>query len=524
MAGPVVAIGLDAADPELVERWAADGHLPNLARLRAAGAYGRLENIDRYRAETPWTTFLAGVRPDRTDYWGRVEFDPRNYRVFESGTYDFEEFPPFYALGGGARICAFDLPHGLASSSVEGLQAFVWGDLAPRGPAHSRPARLMNDLLNRYGSHPAVGNDFANIYDGAALDRLAADLQVGLKRRTAICRDLLQRERWDLFLAAISEPHAAGHIFWHTDMPHPLSRLAGARTGTSLLDVYRATDQSLGDILAAAPDDATIVVFSLYGMVADCLDVTSMLVLPELLYRWSFPGRAALAPGGAGAPPPASADYRQHWSREVWRLRDPEGSVELDSPDEQDERGLSLAWQPANWYGPCWPGMKAFALPSYSDGCVRVNLAGREARGRVAPEDYDAVLDEVTEVLMALRDGRGGGPVTERVIRTRRAPDDADRGRPDADLVVIWRESAVTDVFDSPTLGRIGPVPFYRAGSHRSLGFVAITGPGVTAGSELPDRPAEDLPPTILALMGQPVPARLDGDVLPLPALKRVVA
>jgi len=36
----LMVIGLDAADRELIERWADEGHLPNIAALRAAGVWG----------------------------------------------------------------------------------------------------------------------------------------------------------------------------------------------------------------------------------------------------------------------------------------------------------------------------------------------------------------------------------------------------------------------------------------------------------------------------------------------------
>ncbi|MFP6827791.1 MAG: hypothetical protein VCC36_01860, partial [Gammaproteobacteria bacterium] len=62
----IVAIGLDAADHALIEKWSADGHLPNLARLRRRGSYGTLRHIEFYSDETPWTNFLTGCTPQRT--------------------------------------------------------------------------------------------------------------------------------------------------------------------------------------------------------------------------------------------------------------------------------------------------------------------------------------------------------------------------------------------------------------------------------------------------------------------------
>lgn len=515
MARPVVAIGLDAADPALVTEWADAGHLPNLARLRAAGAWGEVRNVDRYRAETPWTSFMTGVYPDRTGYWGRIVFDPARYEVSEIGAYAFDEFPAFYGVGDDYRVCVFDVPQARLSERVNGLQALAWGAHSPRGPTQSRPARLVKDLLAQYGAHPALNNDTPNGYDRLGRARLIEDFEIGLARRTAICRDLLRRGPWDLFLTVVAETHSGGHALWHTSRPHPLDRLTNRGNGGTLLDIYRAVDRSLGEILAAAPEDAVIVVFSVHGMVANVLDVGSMMALAELMYRWNFPGTAALAPGDGGTPPDPTFDHLEHWSTELWRRRDETGARDLESPDEQAEAGLSLAWQPANWYRPCWPRMRAFAVPSYSDGYVRVNLAGRERDGIVATADYAATLDAVEAELKALRCGRSGAPLVRRVIRTRTGGADPDPRRPYADLVVRWNESAVTDTFDHPDHGRIGPVPYFRTGGHRSRGLALVAGPGIPAGAALPTAEATALAPTILSLMGAPVPDYMDSGPLP---------
>ena len=68
------------------------------------------------------------------------------------------------------------------------------------------------------------------------------------------------------------------------------------------------------------------------------------------------------------------------------------------------------------------------------------------------------------------------------------------------------------DVVDHPAAGRIGPVPFKRSGSHVHRGFLMAPEPGVGAGARLPEAHALDIPPTILTLLGAPVPAHFDGD------------
>jgi predicted AlkP superfamily phosphohydrolase/phosphomutase len=154
--------------------------------------------------------------------------------------------------------------------------------------------------------------------------------------------------------------------------------------------------------------------------------------------------------------------------------------------------------------------MKCFALPSFSQGYIRVNLVGREARGIVAPAEYLRLCDDLHEVIMALRDARTGQSVVKEIIRTRRSSLDNDPKLPDADLIIIWNE-VVTDVVDHPRFGRIGPVPYGRTGGHSERGFAIVKGQGYLPRSTLPEARLLDLAPTILALLDAPIAGYLEG-------------
>jgi predicted AlkP superfamily phosphohydrolase/phosphomutase len=157
--------------------------------------------------------------------------------------------------------------------------------------------------------------------------------------------------------------------------------------------------------------------------------------------------------------------------------------------------------------------MKAFALPSLSEGCIRLNVRGREVLGIVDPEHYGAVCEEIVNELHALRNPRTGAPVVARIRRTRNTANQAaiPGARPSpADLIVQWVSEPV-DVVDHPTVGRIGPVPAKRSGSHVHRGFIMAAGPGLPAGVHLPERHALDLAPTILTLLGAPLPKHFEG-------------
>jgi hypothetical protein len=80
---------------------------------------------------------------------------------------------------------------------------------------------------------------------------------------------------------------------------------------------------------------------------------------------------------------------------------------------------------------------------------------------------------------------------------------------PDADLVVLWTPEAA-DVVDTP-VGRIGPVPFRRTGSHVERGFMLASGSAIRVGRTMEEPHATDLAPTILSMMGVPIPAYMEG-------------
>ena len=172
-----------------------------------------------------------------------------------------------------------------------------------------------------------------------------------------------------------------------------------------------------------------------------------------------------------------------------------------------------LFFHPTVWYSAHWPAMRAFALPSFSEGYVRINLRGREAAGLVAPDEYEAVCNEVTAHIRALTNARTGKPLAKEVVRVRQSAFDRDPKLPDADLIISWHDEPA-DVVESPSFGRIGPVPYGRTGSHVNRGFVLAEGPGIEPGSTLPEGRVIDVAPTLLSLLGAPVPEYMEGKPL----------
>ncbi|ACK68712.1 type I phosphodiesterase/nucleotide pyrophosphatase [Gloeothece citriformis PCC 7424] len=550
---PVIAIGLDAGEPSLIEKWMSQGYLPNLSRWREKGIYGRLENFRDSNVETAWTTFGAGCSPQKTGFWAHMGFKEGTYETETRAAYDFQEFPAFYALGEEYKIAAFDVPQVRVTDKINGIQVGGWGAHSPQVPSSSLPESIFQEIVDKHGASPALHKDYAVCLDLKKTLEVEERIKAGTALRSAICQDLLQRDNWDLFITVFNEPHSGGHLFWQLSQPeHPLYEILRKKVSHDpLLAVYQEMDKAIGEILSKAPENASIVLFSAHGMKSATIDVPTFIMLPELMYRYCFPGKWALAKGDIADPvPPMLTKMKwNYWERHLWGDRyDPNpirrflrretptrlfNIIEpwIDKSNEPDlvslwelmRRGDRVVpWNPAQWYKPLWPSMKAFALPSFAEGYIRINLKGREPQGLVDPSDYHSVCDEICEKLNALVDPRQNIPLVKYIVRPRENPLDKNHKLPDADLIVVWNEDTSTDVVDSPEYGRFGPYPPYRGGSHREQGFIIACNSEIEPNSSLDGGHVLDLGPTILSLMGAPIPDYLEGKPLPLVSNKSV--
>ncbi|MEO1153537.1 MAG: alkaline phosphatase family protein [Pseudomonadota bacterium] len=535
MSSPLIVLGLDAADPALLETWIDAGHLPNLEAIINRGAYGRLETFDWYRAELPWTTFLTGAAPEETGYWAPIKYSPLDSKCRHIYAFDYDKFPPFYARSPkNKRMAIFDMPQA-PIADIDGVQVLAWGTHSGQTASISKPRELYQELVDKHGPHPLLNDDEASIYRADKMLDLFERMKIGIERRADICIDLLQREKWDFFLTIFGEVHVAGHYFWHLGCDHPLAETMREKVGGRdlLLESFQLVDAAVGRIREAAPDDAVFSTFAAHGMGSNVMDLPSLVFLPELLYRWNFPDRQGIrgnpsetAPVEPMLDPEVMA--KDGWAQGLWRTIDEHNSLRntakkylsrhqfrkaerllpgrkqtaLESPFVLAEAGVEEALAPPTWYRKQWKNMKAFALPSFSEGYVRINVKGRDAHGVVEYEDYDKVCKEIEGLLMELKDARTGKPLVSKLIRTRQTLEDETATSPDADIVVVWQEEVPTDVANTGGFGRIGPLPFIRTGSHRAQGYFSAEGPEIQAGTKLAEGHALDLGATYLDLMG----------------------
>ena len=146
---------------------------------------------------------------------------------------------------------------------------------------------------------------------------------------------------------------------------------------------------------------------------------------------------------------------------------------------------------------PCydWGHTRAFALPTDQHGRIRINLAGREAKGIVPRGQYEDICREIENLLRSLR-REDGPPLVKDVIRTAASSSEAQNLML-PDLIVHFSDQAQ----QSPLRIKGSTLETYPTGTkytgqHDMDGFFIATG-RPASGNE--DIQAKDLHRLLLA-------------------------
>ena len=320
------------------------------------------------------------------------------------------------------------------------------------------------------------------VRDRAAWGELRDDLLRGVEQRNAATARELARRESDLVVSVFAESHCAGHQFFpeHREL---------------MVEVYEALDRGLGELLAAAGPDTTVVVLCSHGIAAphggDHL-------LAGVLRRLD----------DAYGAPPRAVEWRERMLRPLERHRQ-QRRLRREHPNEPER------WRVTSVDG----ARRFFRVPSVGlHSLVRCNVRGREPRGRVRPgAELDALVARLRADLLDLVDPDTGAPLVARVLRT----SDLYRGeRIDdlPDLLVEWDERATGTAAASESVGMVRAARWPgRPGEHRAPGVCFVRGPGIPAGRLAEDVRAVDLAPTVLGLLGVD-PGDVDGRAVVGPA------
>jgi predicted AlkP superfamily phosphohydrolase/phosphomutase len=497
----VMVLVLDAAPPDLIEKWMADGSLPNLKRLRETGAYGRLESVAEWLAEATPYAFYSGQNPASTGLHCYTMWQKETMQARSPGK-DWIPYQPFWRAfqKNGPRAIVVDPSNVYPPEPFNGSEVIGWATHDALAPFQSYPPELAGWIQSQFGSNLLPDEKYGLVSKREFMDERRTLLELNRTFKD-LCLALMRREPWDLFLATNFTLHQAGHRLWSTvNIKGRLTQEERHNLDGTLHEIFMACDAAVGEIVAAAGKDVVVMVLSVHGM---GVNNSRTWIFPEMIRR--ILGGPERSGGGLRALRQLIPVEWRHAikSRLPFKLR----------------RGLTRYWRIS---GRDWKKTRAFPLFSDTQGWVRVNLRGREALGIVEPgPEYDALCQEISEGLKSFVDADTGEPVVQDIFRPHQVFE-GERLADLPDMVVRWSEtpSARHRAVVSPRFGVIpwstpGQNPEGRSGNHRSQGMLIAAGPEVESGT-ITDAHILDLAPTILTLLGQPVPAEMEGKPLKL--------
>ena len=516
----LLVLGIDAASPQLLEEWIADGSLPNLAALAARGVTARTRGIEGFFIGATWPSLYTGTNPARHGVHYLLELVPGTYELRHSASAGFVRRPPFWrALSdAGRRVAVLDVPLTRLEPGMRGIQVVEWGGHDSIYGFRASSDALATEILQRYGPHPVGATCDADRRRAAEYASFVEQLEEGARRKSELTCHLMAREDWDLVMQVFTEGHCAGHQCWHLHDPaHPAHDAAvAAAVGDPLRRTYQAIDRAIGTIVAAA-GDAPVVVFTAHGM--------------SHWYGAQFLLRDILVRLGAAFPPPlrrASPRERMRAAaRGAWRQLPEEVRALLR---QMRPRASASPAPRSPTIGVDVTRSRCFVHPNgLAVGGIRLNIAGREPSGILQPgADADAFVSWLSDALLAIVDERTGHPLVRRVLRTAELYQGEYLGLL-PDLLVEWSDEVATGSANiaggigarvrasSAAIGVVeGVNDFGRTGEHRPGGWFVAAAPGIAPGALAYAPALTDLAPTFAAMLG----VSLDGcDGHPIEAL-----
>lgn len=490
----VLLIGLDSADAELIEKWTDDGTMPALARLRREAAWRRLGTTAEVMHVSAWPTLYTGTTPGHHGMYHAFQVRAGVHGIQRTEPQWCAQPPFWQALDAAGRRCVvFDAFMDYPLPDYRGMQILEYGTWTWFGEPGSTPRGLLGELRRRFGAYPAP--EHADQVEVPADPLRFRDLLVaGAAIKARITRALMQEQEWDFLFVTFGETHGAGHYLWHFgDTGYPLQPADDKLRGMPLVrDVYAGVDAAIAAILEGADDGTTVIITSADGMGPN---YSGCHLMPELLHRMDlFHGSGV----GGGKPDSKPRTGLLQSMRQAVPLGFRQ-SVTRCLPKHLRYR-LGMKWVNA---AIDWGRSRVYCVPNSNEGYFRVNLAGREPTGMVAPgAEYEEILGRLQAELQALRGSGTGAHAAERVTLTDTAFGGARRvDLPDA--VISWNLAArIVDSVDTASFGCIrgkagyATSPFYT-GNHRALAFALTRAPDWQGAATASDPDVLDIAPTI---------------------------
>lgn len=516
----VVVIGLDGATFDLIKPWLTEGKLPTLNRLLKGGVHGKLLSTLPPLSPQAWTSFMTGKNPGKHGIFEFTEFKPYSYEIrFTNASSRCGKSLWRILSDHGKSVGVINVPMTYPPEQVNGF--LVAGFEAPG--VHSNftyPSNLYGKIKKHVGEYDIHGDYWTTKGPDFYIERTLN----AIDNHGQVTKYLLNNYDLDFFMPVFGSTDRIQHFCWkYIDPSHPKHILLEKdKYGDAILRVYEKVDGLIEEYLQCIEGDKTVVIMSDHGAgpyykivyIDKWLEQQGLLKYKKVdntLARHANHLFFALTKA-------FYLQLRKHLPRNVkdWL----KGSM----PEIRHKIESHLILSNIDWRR-----TKAFSM-GVETTLIYINLKGRFPLGTVEPgDDYERLRDLIIHRLRNLRDPETNEAVVGDIYRKeeiyhgpclQKAPD----------LIIIWKNyEYITRRHYGPAVslgdgeiisselqvGEVGELmALEQTGSHRPEGIVIFSGKHIKRGAELYGAKITDISPTILHLMGLPIPEDIDGRVL----------
>ncbi len=480
----VVVIGLDAATWTVIRPWMAEGQMPNLAKLMKAGVSGTLESILPPITPPAWTSFMTGKNPGKHGIFHFVETEHGGYAMNYANATS-RRSPTVWKLlnNAGYSVGTMNIPFTYPPEPLNGFQISGMDTPSETSP-FIHPPELREELVKHLGGIQLDIRFLGAMSTDERRNQVLAEMKQIDKQWTKAALYLLENHPQDVMMFVFMSIDTVQHHFWqHMDKEHFLHDPKRApKFGDPVVDRTIFLNRYLAQLGLLHYDEKT---------------TSGIRSLGKKLLRVSFSMlRSTLS------------SRQKSWLARLFPKIRQKSEMAYSSFTSID-----------------WSRTKAYCSEVLaSPPCIWINLKGVKPQGIVDPGAYDALVTFIIEKLAELKDPRTGKPVINRVYR-RNEIFHGPFAHEGADLVLDWwsedslfsSQPSFPEDTGKPALIIREHRPSEKSewgGTHRLNGILIARGSGFRSGAEIANARLIDIAPTLLHLLGVPVPEDMDGKVL----------
>lgn len=501
----VIVVGLDGATFDVIHPLVDQGQLSNLARLMKCGACGELLSVLPPLSPAAWVSFATGMGPEKHGIFDFTVREKDSYELDLVNSLHVRQKTMWDVLGDyGKLVGIYNVPMTYPPKPVNGF--LVSGFLAPNEDSQfTYPAELAKELDQATGGYQIFTKQvFGKGNEGPYLQ----DVHRMIDKQERAMLYLLENHPSDLHVFVSMATDAIQHSFWHhMDESHPDHEQASEQYQDAIAGCYQRLDEMIGKILDKSDDgNTTFLILSDHGF--------------GPLYR-AFYANKWFADIGL-------LSFKQEISHKVkyWLNRlQPHAKarwlmntlglnfVQRYLPKTTKDRIMNAF---VGFSDIDWARTKVYSAGTF--GQIYVNLRGREPEGIVGSGDeYDQVVHVLKQALLGLVDPETGRTIESQIhTRDDLYSKDEDLAETTPDLIVVLRnyEYLFSKKFGFDNDDVFGPFDFQSSGNHRRNGILIAYGAGIRQGISISPAEITDLAPTVLALLGVPIPDTMQGKVI----------